>query len=121
MHALAEARLFDFKSMLDDTREQQDRWRPLRNGWRHSRSRISATNPRQGSDRLKDLKAAGYKIVVKPDATLRRCASACSKGRQTQEAAGLLGLHIQRREFITLLGTAVAWLPMVHAQQPTSA
>ena len=26
MHALAEARLFDFKSMLDDTREQRDRW-----------------------------------------------------------------------------------------------
>ena len=38
---LAEARLSDFKSMLDDIREQGS---SRRNGWRHSRSRISGRN-----------------------------------------------------------------------------
>jgi hypothetical protein len=42
---LAEARLSDFKSMLDDIREQRDRWQQQANGWWHSRSRISGMNP----------------------------------------------------------------------------
>ena len=46
---LAEARLSDFKSMLDDICVQRDRWQQQRNGWRHSRSRISARSPRPRS------------------------------------------------------------------------
>ena len=46
--AVAEARLSDFKLMLDDIREQRDRWQQQAER-RHSRSRISASNRRQRS------------------------------------------------------------------------
>ena len=41
---MAEARLSDFRSMLDDIREQRDRWQQQAERLAHSRSRISGRN-----------------------------------------------------------------------------
>jgi len=72
-------------------------------------------NPRQRSDRLKDLKAAGYKIVVKPRNVEAmwigvRQGTSDARGSGSARASYPAGANSSR---------CSAWPPMVHAQQPT--